>query len=306
MRRGSGYKIGIIGVGSMGKNHARILADLPGVRLAGVADASPALAEASGKHLDVPWFDDYQKLLPEIEAAVIVTPTSTHYEIAQACLQAGKHLLVEKPLTGTSSLARSLVSLAEDKGLVLAVGMVERFNPAFQKLLKQIKGEKIIGIDIKRLSPFPERITDTDVVFDMMIHDLDLFLNLYPEEIVELKAKGEKIRTKKFDRLVATFTHKNGTISRIEASRVFGSKTRRISITTDRALYEADLLNKQVYIRDFSSPIPSTVPVKPVDQLTEEHKDLLAAIKGERSPMVSGSSFIRTLELTEEVVKNAG
>jgi predicted dehydrogenase len=305
MRRGSGLKIGVIGVGSMGKNHARVLADLPGVRLVGVADSSRELAESSGSHLDIPWYDDYRQLLPEVEAAVVVTPTSTHYEIAQECLAAGKHLLVEKPLTGASSLARSLVSLAQEKNLSLAVGMVERFNPAFAKLLKEIKGEKIIGIDIKRLSPFPERITDTDVVFDMMIHDLDLFLQLYPEEIVEIKAKGEKLRTKKFDRMVATFTHKNGTISRIEASRVFGSKTRKITVTTDRALYEADLLNKQVYIRDFSSPTPSTVPVKPVDQLTEEHKDFLASIKEGRPSLSPGSAFIRSLELTEEVEKIA-
>jgi len=164
-----------------------------------------------------------------------------------------------------------------------------------------IKGEKIIGIDIKRLSPFPERITDTDVVFDMMIHDLDLFLHLFPEEIIELKAKGEQLRTKKFDRMVATFTHKNGTIARIEASRVFGSRTRKLTVTTDRSLYEADLLSKQVYIRDFSSPTPSTVFVKPTDQLTEELKDFLASIKLRRAPLASGASFIRSLELTEEV-----
>ncbi|MFA5113247.1 MAG: Gfo/Idh/MocA family oxidoreductase [Candidatus Margulisiibacteriota bacterium] len=305
MRRGGGLKIGIIGVGSMGKNHARVAADLPGVRLVGVADANPSLAEESGKHLDVPWFSDYLQLLPEVEAAVVVTPTSTHFEVAQTCLAAGKHLLVEKPLTGASSLARTLASQAAEKQLVLAVGMVERFNPAFQKLLKEIKGEKIIGIDIKRLSAFPERITDTDVVFDMMIHDLDLALQIFPEEIIDIKAKGEKIRTKRFDRLVTTFTHKTGTITRIEASRVFGSKSRKITVTTDRALYEADLLEKKVYIRDFSSPTPSTVPVKSVDQLTEEQKDFITAIKSVRPPLVSGGDFIRVLELTEEVIKHA-
>ncbi|MCU0640948.1 MAG: Gfo/Idh/MocA family oxidoreductase [Candidatus Margulisbacteria bacterium] len=305
MRRGKGVRFGVIGVGSMGKNHARVLADLPGVRLAGVADTSRELAEASGQHLDVPWFDDYHNLLPEIDAAVVVTPTSTHFEIAQTCLQAGKHLLVEKPLTGVSSLARSLVSLAADKNLVLAVGMVERFNPAFPKLLKAIKGEKIIGIDIKRLSPFPDRITDTDVVFDMMIHDLDLFIHLFPDEVVDLKVKGEKIRTKKLDRVVATLTHKNGAISRIEASRVFGSRTRNITVTTDRSLYDADLLNKKIYIRDFTSPTPTTLPLKPVDQLTLEHKDFLAAIKTGRAPLVSGTDFIRVLEMTEEVERLA-
>lgn len=196
-----------------------------------------------------------------------------------------------------------LVDLSAKESLVLQVGFIERFNPAFQKLLRLIKGEKIIGIDIKRFSPFPERISDADVIMDMMLHDLDLFSLITSEEVIDLRAKGEKVRTKKYDRVIATFTHKNGIISRLEANRVFGSKTRKISVTTDKSLIEADLLNKSIYVRDFSSPTPSTLPVKAVDQLTLEQQDFVSAIKTKSSPTVSGSDGLKALILAEEVFK---
>ena len=168
---------------------------------------------------------------------------------------------------------------------------------------REIRGEKIIGIDIKRLSPYPERITDTDVIFDMMFHDLDLLQVLMPDEIIELKAKGEKIRSKLIDRAVATLTHKSGAISRVEASRVFGSRSRNITVTTEKYVIEADLLNKSIYIRDFSSPTPSTIPIKPNDQLTEELKDFIGAIKTKSRTTVTPEEILKTLTLAEEIKK---
>ncbi len=303
MIKGRGLKLGIIGAGSMGKNHARIAAALPGVNLVGIADLNLPLAQELAGSLGVTAFGDYHELLPLIEAACIVTPTQAHFQIATDCLNAGKHLLVEKPVTGASATARTLLAHAEKQGLVITAGLIERFNPAFQKLLKEVKGEKIIGVDIKRLSPFPERITDTDVIFDMMFHDLDLLNVLLPDEIVAIQAKGEKIRSKMTDRAVASLTHKSGAITRVEASRVFGSKTRNISVTTEKYLIEADLLNKKIYIRDFTSPTPSTVPIKPVDQLTEELKDFVSAIKTRTAPTVGPEEILKTLSLAEEIKK---
>ncbi len=303
MIKGRGLKLGIIGAGSMGKNHARIAAALPGVNLVGIADLNLEAAQGLAASLGVPAFADHKEILPLIEAACIVTPTQAHFQIATDCLNAGKHLLVEKPFTGSSATARTLLSHAEKEGLTITAGLIERFNPAFQKLLKEVRGEKIIGIDIKRLSPFPERITDTDVIFDMMFHDLDLLQVLMPDEIVAIQAKGEKLRTKMTDRAVVSLTHKSGAITRVEASRVFGSRTRNISVTTEKYLIEADLLNKKIYIRDFSSPTPSTVPIKPVDQLTEELKDFAAAIKTKGAPTVSPAEILKTLSLAEEIKK---
>lgn len=303
MIKGRGIKLGVIGAGSMGKNHARIAASLPGVNLVGIADTNFPAAQELADSLSVKAFADYKELLPLAEAVCIVTPTQTHFQVAEACLSAGKHLLIEKPFTGSSATARTLIAQAGQQSLVITAGLIERFNPAFQKLLKEIKDEKIIGIDIKRLSPYPERVTDTDVIFDMMFHDLDLLQILMPDEIIAVKAKGEKIRSKLLDRAVVSITHKSGAISRVEASRVFGSKSRNITVTTEKYLIEADLLNKSIYLRDFSSPTPSTMPIKPNDQLTEELKDFILSIKTKRQPTVSPEEIIKTLTLAEEIQK---
>lgn len=300
MIKGRGLKVGVVGLGSMGKNHARIAAQLPGLNLIGVADPNPETHDFA-KTLKTPAFLNYHALLPLCEAIIIATPTSTHFQIAEEGLTAGKHILIEKPATGSSVKVQLLAEAAKRKDLIFTAGFIERFNPAFLRLLKEIKGEKIIGIDIKRISPFPERITDADVIFDMMIHDLDLLHLLMPEEIIEIKAKGEKIRTKFFDRVVANITYKSGAIARIESSRVFGSITRNISITTEKYLIEADLFGKKIYLRDFSSPTPSTLPIKNVDQLTEEQKSFVAAVRGKRPATVSPDEIYQTLILAEEV-----
>ena len=301
--RGRGLKFGIIGAGVMGRNHARIAANLPGINLVGIADADQAKADELSGQLNVKSFPDLPSLLAEVEAVALVTPAQTHFALATEILNAGRHLLIEKPFTGSSALARRLTELAKEKGLVLAIGLIERFNPAFQKMLKEIRGEKVLGIDIKRLSPFPERITDADVIYDMMFHDLDLLIQLFPDEIIDIRAKGEKLRTKVFDRVVATLTHSRGAITRIEASRVFSSKTRNITVSTERFVFSADLLNKTFYARDFSSPTPSTAPVKQVDQLTEEYKDFLLAVRGKQPPTVTGDDAVKVLMLAEEVTK---
>lgn len=306
MKKGRGLKLGIIGVGSMGKNHARIAASLSGVRLAGIADVNAAAAEEVAKQFEVQAFQGYKSLLPEVEAVCIVTPTGTHLEIARDCLEAGKHVLVEKPFTGEHQKASSLINLAKQSKSVLHVNLIERYNPAVQKLLRLIKGEKIHGADFKRFSPFPERISDTDVIFDMMFHDIDLLSLIVPDEIESIKAKGEKLRTKKFDRATATILHKSGTISRIDANRVFGSKTRKTSITTEKHLIEADLLNKIIYVRDFSCATPSAVPVKPADQLTLCLEDFIEKIKavkktGELPSYANPESALLAIQLAERI-----
>jgi len=298
-----GLKIGVVGAGVMGKNHARVLASLPGIKLVGVADVDALRAEEIGKLYKTDFFSDYHDLLPLVDAVCLSTPTKTHFDLAFSFISAKKHIFIEKPFTGSSATAKELIAHAKENGVVLQVGLIEHFNPAFTKLKKLIEGEKILGVDIKRLSPFPERITDTDVVFDMMLHDLDLLLNLVPEEISGLHAKGEKIRSKMLDRVIATFNHVNGVVARIEASRVFSTKTRKIAVTTDRSFFDADLIEKKIYIRDFSSPTPSTVPVKANDQITDEFKNFLSSIKNNSQPLVSGHSALAAIILAEEVLK---
>lgn len=302
MKKKEGLKFGVIGVGTMGQHHARICSLLPGVKLAAVADPDAEKAQGIGKRYAVPFFKDYKEILSLVEALSIASPTETHFEIAEQCLKAGKNILVEKPLAKTSQEAQQLIELARSKNLMLAVGLIERFNPAFQELSKLVQKEKIIGIHAKRFSPFPERIVDANVIQDMMVHDLDLLTNLLPkDEIEDLKAEGSRVKSEKLDKVSATIFFKSGTIAKVEADRVFGIKTRKIAVTTERAIIEADLLSKRVYIRNLEHHIPSIHHAKNKDQLTAELSDFVNAIKNKDKPRVSAEDGYRVLKLAEEV-----
>ncbi|MFA6549314.1 MAG: Gfo/Idh/MocA family oxidoreductase [Candidatus Margulisiibacteriota bacterium] len=305
MKKGRGLKIGVIGVGSMGQNHARVLASyVKGVQLVAIADANETLAaEVAGKYA-VESLLDYHAILPLVEAVIVATPTSTHFSVGKECLEAGKHVLIEKPLAPAPAEALALAELAKSKGLVLAVGLIERFNPAFTELRKLIRKEKIIGINIKRTSPFPTRITDANVVQDMMIHDLDLLnVLLAHDEIETLTAEGKKVKTKNLDFVSATVHFTSGVVARVVADRVADDKIRKISVTTEDRMVEADLLNKQVYVRDLKHAAPSVHHVKNCDQLTEELTNFVVAIKNHTNSEVDAFAGYRATKLAEEVEK---
>lgn len=302
MKKGRGLKIGVIGVGTMGEHHARIFSTLPGAKLTAVADLNEERALEVGKRYDAKAFTDYTEMFSLVEAISLATPTETHFKIGSECINAGKHLLIEKPLAKTSEEAKKLLELAKSKELVLAVGLIERFNPAFQELCKLIRKEKIIGINIKRLSPFPERITDTNVIQDMMIHDLDLLVNLLPKDEIEtLKAEGCKVKSEKLDKVSASIYFNSGIIARLEANRVFGIKSRKIAVITEKGMLEADLLSKRVYVHNFEHHIPSIHFTKSYDQLTAELADFVKSVKNRTRPKVDAEDGYRALKLAEEV-----
>ncbi|MBU0501790.1 MAG: Gfo/Idh/MocA family oxidoreductase [bacterium] len=302
MKKNRGLKVGVIGVGVMGKHHARISSTLSGVNLYGVADINLEAAQQVATLYGAKAFENYEELLPEVDVVIITTPTQTHYEVASACINAGKHLLAEKPLAKVSEDAEKLVSLAKEKGVIMTVGYIERFNPAFQELQKLIRKEKIIGIAIQRLSPFPARINDANVIQDMMIHDLDLLMNLLPmEEIESIKAEGKKIKTKVLDKVSAKIFFASGIIATVEADRCSEAKTRKIVVTTGKDIVEADLLNKQVYVRDLRHPQPSVHHTKQQDQLTAELTDFFKAIKKGLPTKVHPNDGYTILKLAEEV-----
>ena len=286
----------------MGKYHARAISSLPGVKLAAVSDIDQECANKVGEQFGASVFADYKEMLPLIDAVIVASPTDSHYEIACECLSAGKNLLVEKPLAKTSEQAKALVELSKSNNLVLAVGLIERFNPAFQELIKVTRKEKIIGIHARRFSPFPDRIADTNVVQDMMIHDLDLLLNLLPRDEVEsIKAEGKKVKSKMLDLASATICFNSGIIAKVESDRCFGIKTRKFTVVTERGLIEADLLNKRIYVRSLEHHIPSVHHTKSYDQLTAELADFVKAIKNGVKPKVDGDDGYRALKIVEEV-----
>lgn len=297
-------KVGVIGVGSMGENHLRIYSTLKEANLVGFFEPNPERAGEIASKYNCRAFPDLESLLNEVSAASLVNPTSLHFETAKKCLEKKVRLLVEKPLTATAAEAEELAGLAEKNKLVLAAGMIERFNPAFKKLASLVRHEHLLGLELKRFSPFPARISDASVVLDMMFHDIDLALALSRTEVASLKASGKKVQSDKLDEATATLYFKDGLIARIEASRVRTEKKREIVVTAERAIYTADLLNKRLYKRDFDRLTEKEeIEVQPEDQLTLELKDFLHAVGLGRDPKVPGRDSIAPIALAQEVEK---
>ncbi len=231
-------RIGVVGVGHVGKDHARVLSGLPEAELVGVADIDSAKKERA-EALHVPFFRNYRDLLGKVEAVTVATPTSTHAVIASEFLQAGIHTLVEKPFTLRLEEADKLIGLAREKNLALQVGHVERHNPGFRRV-EEIVARKIGFIEIHRLSPFTPRIQDCGVVLDMMIHDLDIVLGLVKSEIQSFDAIGIPVLTPFEDIANVRVRFKNGTVADITASRLTPEKQRKIRIFQEDAYISLD------------------------------------------------------------------
>lgn len=301
-------KVGVVGTGVMGEFHTKILAD-PSmqtiVSFQGIYDANLSRGQAIADLAKTQCFASLADIQKACDALILASPTSTHFEIAQKCLEDRKHLLIEKPLAQTAEQAEKLVELAKKKKCVLAVGMIERFNPAFQKAQARIKKEPLLGIVAERYSPLPARITDADVIDDMMVHDLDLVCQLARSEVESLKASAQKVETKKFDKANATLYFKNGLIAMVHASRVHKSKVRKLTITTTQAMYEVDLLAKKLYRRDFEHLTDKAeVEVPVVNSLQLEDKDFIMAVGKEREPLTPGEDGLKILRLIELIRAN--
>jgi len=305
-------KIGVIGVGVMGNHHARIYSSLPGVKLAGITDVDEARGKEIAEKYKTKFYSSVPELLEKVDAVTISTPTFTHYEVGMKAIEAGKHLLIEKPLAKTLEEGEALVRAAREKNLVLAVGLIERFNPAFLALKRLLVRERPLIIDFKRRSPFPERISDVSVVFDMMIHDIDLALAISQTDPKDFRAEGRKERTKFLDQAFVNIFFESGLIVNIEASRLDEKKERSIHLNCEESNLDVDLLNKKVFKSHLPDPTLPLAPVKPnrvavliADQLTLELKDFVSAIKRGKEPEVTGEEGLQALKFALEIEKKA-
>lgn len=297
-------KVGIAGCGVMGRFHVKTALALTECSLVGIFDSNQDIYPTLSLGPKVKLFASFDEMLENVSAVIIATPTSTHYDFAFGALNKHKHLLVEKPLTLDSSSSKTLVDKALASNLILSVGMIERFNPAFIKLRALVKNDKILGIDISRFSPFPERISDASVILDMMIHDIDLAALIGNTAISQIKASGEKIKSQRLDEANATLYFKDGLIAKLSASRCKNEKLRRIIITTDKGIYEADLLNKKISFRDYATLGNNIdIQVTLADQLTAEQKDFFNAISKGRPSKSPGEDAIRAISVAEEIEK---
>ncbi len=240
--------VGVIGVGSMGQHHARIMASLPGVRLVGIADTASLQARAIASLYGVQVFEDYRRLLESVEAVTIAVPTPLHHSIGMESLRHGIHVLMEKPLASSVHEARELAEAASEAGKVLQVGHVERFNPTFTELAKVLASEHLLALEARRLSSFVQRAAGESAVLDLMVHDLDLVLKLVNSSVAEVQALGIRARVPCIDHATAHIRFDNGVVASITASKISQQKVREIAAICEECVVQANLLARTVVI----------------------------------------------------------
>jgi predicted dehydrogenase len=241
-------KVGVIGVGRMGERHCRVYANLRRTELVGVYDVDPALGKRVARQYDVPYFSVLDDLLACAEAVSLAVPTPVHADLALQCLERGVHVLVEKPLTETLEQAERLTEAAEASGLVVQVGHIERFNPAYIELKSVVADLTPLALNWRRLSSYSGSNRDVDVSLDLLVHDLDLALDLMGREPDTVSATGFTVFSGQTDHVVVQLGFDRGPLVTLTASRVTEQKIRSIEVTAAEAYLEADLLNKSVVL----------------------------------------------------------
>ncbi len=291
----------VIGVGYMGRFHAQKFASCRGAKLVAVADTNAARAHDVAREVGCAAQADYRRLLDSIDAAVVAVPTELHYRVVRDYLEAGGNVLVEKPLARSVKEADALLALARRKRVLLQVGHLERFNPAFRALAAH--KARPLFIDIERLAPFKARGTDVDVVLDLMIHDLDLVLALEDTHVEHVSACGFSVLTDAIDIANARIEFASGCVASVSASRVSQSPVRKLRIIRQRGYVSADLQGQRLRtVRKSGSAIRETERTfERTDALRLQAEAFVRAIRARRPPAVGGWEGRRALQLALRV-----
>ncbi|MCX5889003.1 MAG: Gfo/Idh/MocA family oxidoreductase [Deltaproteobacteria bacterium] len=301
-------KVGVIGVGYLGRFHAEKYAHLKDAELIGVADLNEGRAQEVAGALGVRVFTDYRQLLPEVDAVSVAVPTSVHFPVVQDALAAGCQVLVEKPISVTVAEADELVRLARERGLILMVGHLERFNSAMEEIKARVTSPRFI--ESHRLSFFKERGTDVDVVLDLMIHDLDHVLNLVPSPVKEIRAAGISVLTDRIDLANARLEFADGCIANLTASRMSFKSMRKFRLFQSDAYLAVDFENRELTVafkkEGAMGPIPGvaleTRRFPQEDILNKEIIAFVEAIKTGQEPRISGEAGRAALNLALEIM----
>lgn len=300
-------RAGVIGVGHLGQHHARLYASLPGATLVGVTDQDRGRARLIAERHGAQVFEEMADLLKAVDVVSIAVPTSAHYGVARACLEAGKHVLVEKPIAVKVAEARELVELANAKDRRLQVGHSERFNPIMQTMRPHVRRPAFI--EAHRIGPYSERGTDVDVVLDLMIHDLDLVLSFNPGPVEEVRAAGVPVLSSTIDIANARIQFQSGCVANLTASRVSLTKMRRLRVFQRDSYVSIDFQSRQGIVGRRSGG-PGDKPGFAI----EEHKgsddeplklqleSFLHSVRTGASPLVSGEDGAAALALAHHVL----
>ncbi len=232
-------RVGVVGAGSLGFHHIRILRDLPGIQFSGFVESRPDRRKEVEKELRVRSHQTLDSLLDASDAIIIVVPTSAHFSVGSAAIERGKHVFIEKPITSTLEEADALLELAREKGVIVQIGHIERFNRAVRAALPHVKKPRFI--DSERLAPFSPRGSDVAVVLDLMIHDIDLLLTLVKSEARDISAVGVPVLTEMLDIANARVTFDSGAVANITSSRISREKKRKIRIFQQSEYLSLDL-----------------------------------------------------------------
>ncbi len=293
-------RTGVIGVGYLGQFHAEKYAGLANVELVGVVDPDRARAEQVAQKLSTQAYADASQLLGKVDAVSIVVPTVLHHRIAGPFLDAGVHVLIEKPVTVTLEQADELISLAERKRVILQVGHIERFNPAITAIKPLLKAPRYVQAE--RSAPFTVRCTDVNVVLDLMIHDLDIVTDVAGSKPNKVSAMGTSVITREIDSVIARIIFANGCIADVAASRVSDEKKRIIRIFDGDTLYTADYQTQKAFVsRRGTATVPDLVtnelPTERRDTLLDEIRSFIASIESGKRPQVGGTEGKNALAL---------
>ena len=298
--------IGVAGVGAIGQNHARVLSQLPGVKLAGIYDIDQAraaeLAEACGTRAAT----SLAELASWTDAVTIATPTVFHYETAMVLLEAGKHILIEKPITDNTEQALELADLARAKSLVLQVGHIERFNPVMSLLEAHLTSPRFI--EAHRLSPFPNRSIDIGVVLDLMIHDIEIVLNLVRSPVASVDAVGVPVLTRREDIANARLRFENGCVANLTASRISPERLRKLRVFQGDAYLSLDYQAQEgkIYRRDGMAIVCEDVVVEKDEPLKLELAAFADCARHGLRPRVGGREAAAALDLAMRITRLIG
>jgi predicted dehydrogenase len=314
-------KVGVIGIGNMGQHHARVLSRLKDVQLVGVSDVNIELGIETASRYQVQFFEEYQKLLQHVDAVCVAVPTRLHHSVGMTCLKAGVHVLIEKPIAASIAEAESLVNAAADLNCILQVGHIERFNPAFQELHNVLKTENMIALEARRMSPYAKRANDVSVVLDLMIHDIDLILELANSQVVKLTASGGKGPGSAYlDYVTATLGFANGIVATVTASKVTHRKIRTIAAHCHNSLTEADFLNNKILIHRQTTEncmaaygqvlyrqdgLIEQVYTSNTEPLHAELEHFVQCVRGGNQPSVGGEQALKALRLASVIEQMA-
>ena len=300
-------RVGVIGVGAMGKNHARVYSQLPSVELIAVGDVNEELATSSAQSYNCKAYADYNDLLNEkLDAVSIAVPTTLHKKVALDAIRKGISVLVEKPIADTVENADEIIQAARQKGVKLMVGHIERFNPAVIKLKELISNGQlgdIISISTKRVGPYNPRIRDVGIILDLGTHDIDIMSYLYGEKIKEVYASAGSVIHNHEDHAIITLNFNNGSSGVIETNWLTPHKVRNLTVIGSKGIAEVDYIQSSLRISD--KEWVREAKIEKEEPLKLELQNFIDCVQHDKEPLISGEGGKHALQVALAAVESA-